>query len=515
MLWGKRHMRLHRACARLLLGRSDLFREHTRFARDCRHLNTRAGLARRCAVSRLRLMPTSIACLDTWAAQMTTLDLMRAAALHDPLLCQLLTLAPHVVVVAGTPHTAEDHAQLSDWLPAVCSAFSLVLLFTDAPAALARRWPLNPDVKHWTFSGLPWWLLRHILPVLPAPDRISAIAFCSPQAAASSCGTVHLAPSSSTGALPKSCPATTWYVTAPVHHVTTTQLPWATADPLERDLFRCFWRRRPGMTPSQHVFETFLLQRLLTSDRPSVVNWLSHPPAAASLCVVMVETRRNAMTVLTLLLTLTNLRRQLWDVCVFCSRDNQEYLRDQLGPRVRLRPMRYRGRFDVAAYNRLLKSRAFWQELCCYHRVLIIQDDSVILRPGLEQSGLLAWEYVGPPWSQLNAPGLVREVGEALVGNGGLSLRCPRACAHVLQRSGLAHKVSFDNQDYPEDVFFSGALRRANRRVADRHSAGRFGAEQVILCPPPPFGVHKPYMYHNAQQMQQLLHQYTTVISNI
>jgi hypothetical protein len=189
------------------------------------------------------------------------------------------------------------------------------------------------------------------------------------------------------------------------------------------------------------------------------------------------------------------------------------------------------GKFDVAAYNALLKKPRFWDCLAAKHkRVLIVQDDSAILRPGLEESGLMQHEYIGPPWSRLNPPALAAEVGSSdVVGNGGLSLRDPAMCAALLRRFD-AHKVSFDGHDYPEDVFFSRAFRRAGRRIADRMAAGAFGVEQELVVvfsaaqrrgettevlgaqeshsPLPPFGVHKVYAYQSLEVLEYLLEAY-------
>lgn len=98
----------------------------------------------------------------------------------------------------------------------------------------------------------------------------------------------------------------------------------------------------------------------------------------------------------------------------------------------------------------------FWKQFTSYKRVLIIQDDGVIVRPGIEKQ--LHYDYVGPPWihSEVNKEIILMNKG-LLVGNGGLSIRNPRVMYDICHKFAKEGQRLFNNQlqPIPEDVFLS------------------------------------------------------------
>jgi hypothetical protein len=125
-----------------------------------------------------------------------------------------------------------------------------------------------------------------------------------------------------------------------------------------------------------------------------------------------------------------------------------------------------------------------------------LQDDCLICKSGLEKSSLLAYDYIGAPWHDTYPLYMKKYVGDALVGNGGLSIRNPRALLHALRDfKHDAHSLFYDGQNIQEDVFFAHTLKKLNYNVASRPDAFTFSVEQCLNFDS--FGFHKPWAYHN------------------
>lgn len=156
--------------------------------------------------------------------------------------------------------------------------------------------------------------------------------------------------------------------------------------------------------------------------------------------------------------------------------------------------------FDVETYNDLLKSPSFWARIRA-PRVLIVQDDGMIVRRGLEEDvELMAQDYVGAPWADTPANRAMLQaagVGTELIGNGGLSLRRTEAMKRACE-VGRADRRLFNHnlQPVPEDVFFASSttcVLECPRTVAARFSFEQ--TEPTSSTGPPPFGFHKPWAY--------------------
>lgn len=227
--------------------------------------------------------------------------------------------------------------------------------------------------------------------------------------------------------------------------------------------------------------------------------------------VVAMDSRRNVWTVLALLVTLDNLAPSRWGVTVFCSSRHLPFFERcilLLVPNARVEALDAldADEFSADEYNDLLTSEDFWARFEA-QRVLTVQDDGLLCRRGLEDCpDLLDQPYVGAPW--VDAPGNREMLGEAgvradaLVGNGGLSLRRTREVVRVCRESTLRKTSLFNHnsQPIPEDVFFSAEI--ASRQTDDParllRAARRFSFEQTPPLPPPtpaPLGFHKPWPY--------------------
>lgn len=222
-------------------------------------------------------------------------------------------------------------------------------------------------------------------------------------------------------------------------------------------------------------------------------------------CVILaVETRADpSATVLSLALALSSLAQPLdWAVRVMCSHRNRwemERMLRPMCPNVTLdssTPELNLETFDVeTSYNTLMKNPATWRSLLPSDVVLTVQDDGVLVRPGIEALMDHRAVYLGAPWADehFNAP--LKAMVPTLVGNGGLSLRNVRAMLSICE--ALPERESrrlFHNRVelIPEDVMYATmAAQLPSPRLTS--IARSFSCEQV------PFdaalGFHKPWPY--------------------
>lgn len=242
--------------------------------------------------------------------------------------------------------------------------------------------------------------------------------------------------------------------------------------------------------------------------------------------VVAIDTRPNVWTALSMLLAMENLKdddnTKCWGATVYCAEDAASFYRNCLMPSIphlviRVFPPHVldgmknpKGVFDIEGYNRLLKSKWFWEpwrDSCC-KCVLLVQDDGVLLRPGLSRDqrffvpgapGMpLRYEYVGAPWTETNHE--LKKLVPCVVGNGGLSLRNPRAMYEIAERAEAENTAPMlfnqRHQPIPEDVFFAKAC--LDRGGLAPTSVGHAFAFEMQAPPSSelPYGFHKPWPYH-------------------
>lgn len=256
---------------------------------------------------------------------------------------------------------------------------------------------------------------------------------------------------------------------------------------------------------------------------------------------VVIESRLHpASTILALHLTVMNLdtvpRRR---VVVFCNRANREYFRTSIAASVvlsntsidvvlddTLPPLNAPGPFDVErVYNGLLKGRSVWAALRALdvRIALMVQDDGVVLRPGLDRDVRFARQqhvYIGAPWP--NVPGIfdaMKANGNLhLVGNGGVSLRDVDAMLRIVDDPSLAREGRRIHDDHvqivPEDVHFGWAATvvatALNIPPCHRDVAAAFAAEMVVpdVDMPAPFALHKPWPYWSVDDTCAVLARY-------
>jgi hypothetical protein len=225
--------------------------------------------------------------------------------------------------------------------------------------------------------------------------------------------------------------------------------------------------------------------------------------------VVLLDNRINVWSIWSILVTLDNLRTDEgdWSVTVFCSNTNVEFVRKTLLPRVpnariEVLDALNKSPFDIETYNGVLKSLDFWDKIRS-PRALIVQDDGVLVRPGLDDDKeILSQDFVGAPWIDVPENRKMLEsagVGSGLVGNGGFSLRNVESMKEIIRTDGDSdhgHATFCGNlQPVPEDVYFASALNRRGKGCS-REVAERFAFEEKLPTSNAPLGFHKPWPYN-------------------
>lgn len=307
------------------------------------------------------------------------------------------------------------------------------------------------------------------------------------------------------------------------------------AIPLERAVAESLFSTPPapesaGPKGWEHALRAQLLQRHLARPPGAVDNaglgflafsefiarrcsraaWFSSPPSSSSSprtsrAIVAIDNRANAATVFAIKQTLACLEAGLWSLVVYTSPQHVAFYRaamNDLGVSVdvddRAPGLRLRG-YGVEDYNVLLKSPWLWQDLLDrgYEQALLVQDDGMLVRPGLEVFGS-TYDYVGAPWAAHWPCNQVLKdlTGGALTGNGGLSLRNIRAMLDVAEsRKGGVFAMS-PLQTEPEDVFFAAGVHASagKWRLCPAEKARLFSSEEEME--EGSLGFHKPWPYH-------------------
>jgi Protein of unknown function (DUF5672) len=254
-------------------------------------------------------------------------------------------------------------------------------------------------------------------------------------------------------------------------------------------------------------------------------------PKHAKRTILMIDSRENVLSALSVLLALANLRPGEWAVHVATTREAMGFycnlfqahvedvaainflLPDSMTPRF--------GEFDRDAYNALLKSPPLWRSLLPAEEVLTVQDDGFLLRPGLEERFCGRYGYTGAPWRACpENEDLKRLANPGQVGNGGLSLRSVPLMISICEKHAATDGASLflsDTQPLPEDVFFSGAVHKNSLGqpktlnptppsylpCCPRTEAMHFSVEQEPCMAA--LGVHRFWMYHDLSYVEKHL----------
>jgi hypothetical protein len=256
---------------------------------------------------------------------------------------------------------------------------------------------------------------------------------------------------------------------------------------------------------AQHWIYQRLADLLLKSYIPVV------PPKSTPHCVMLVDNRANGLSILAVLLTLCNLDRTKWTPVVYTKAAHKDFYTKHIpGVIIHTHPLLEVDNFDIETCNTLMKDALFWNNLEGYDKCLIVQDDGMLIRKGLDDSEFMDYDYVGAPWRECPENQEVAELTKnGMVGNGGFCLRTVKACIDVTESSNSTKELLFNKrlQTIQEDVWFVKELAAKGYKVCPSEKAKSFSVEQVYNLNT--FGFHKLWAYHTPEQVRNFFQEIT------
>lgn len=215
-------------------------------------------------------------------------------------------------------------------------------------------------------------------------------------------------------------------------------------------------------------------------------------------CIVLIDNRPNILSVLSLLITYKNINDN-WDIKIYTSKNAldfyNKYFKD-IAEIIHLEDLDVE-KFHIDIYNKILKSEELWFNLIDYERILICQDDGIIIRNGIDN--FLKYDYIGAQWLDCSVNTYLKEnVNSELVGNGGLSIRNPKKMLEIVQTFIKQKNILFNNniQYIPEDVYFSKYIKKIENTILPTgQDANMFSSEEILY--EKSIGFHKFWTYHN------------------
>ena len=280
---------------------------------------------------------------------------------------------------------------------------------------------------------------------------------------------------------------------------------------ISRETYQCMWDYHvkyicPFRTlKTQHGILIYLdfVYSYFIKQLDSIMN-LNAVNVTASNTVILVDNRPNILSVLSILFTLVNLN-DTWTCNIVTSTKARDYYADLLGDLVTIHTAPEFSncvKFDIDLYNDILKSERFWDKFSDYEKCLIVQDDGVLLRKGIEN--FLHFDYIGAPWVDVNENEYIKNnINRELVGNGGFSLRTislmKKICKECVDEKNWLFFHNLNN--IPEDVYFVKCVIDKGGKMPIFKLATTFASEEV-LCDAS-LGFHKVWAYHHPYRVEQ------------
>jgi len=212
-------------------------------------------------------------------------------------------------------------------------------------------------------------------------------------------------------------------------------------------------------------------------------------------CLVLIDNRENIFSVISVLFSMINLNND-WDCKIITSKKSMNYYKKYL-PFADIINNEYLDNliFTIDIYNIILKSISFWDQLINYDRCLIVQDDGILLRNGIDR--YIHYDYIGSPW--FDGPGNeYLKLHCECIANGGFSLRNPKKMKKICENYQDEKNILFFNNlnVIAEDVYFSKFIRKIDSKLPPNvNEASGFASEQLLNLNS--LGIHKLWLYNS------------------
>jgi hypothetical protein len=234
--------------------------------------------------------------------------------------------------------------------------------------------------------------------------------------------------------------------------------------------------------------------------------------------LICIDSRFNYMSVIASLISLYNLQRNQVNVKLHMYTSSNSHAVQQyrdafmkaLGYHVQIHSLSALdcGLFTMEAYNEVLKTPEFWQDLHDkgYSKSIIVQDDGFLIH-GQNIKGYLRYDYIGAPWMDVPDNAYIKKhINADLVGNGGFSIRGVEAMLKITQQYREPELFYHNINEIPEDVYFVKYLTN----VAPFHVAKNFSIEQVRTDGRMCAGFHKFWAYHPTHVVYEIFQEFLT-----
>lgn len=219
--------------------------------------------------------------------------------------------------------------------------------------------------------------------------------------------------------------------------------------------------------------------------------------------IILIDNRENFMSIISLYVSLSNLCNKSWTCNVYTSKKSYDFYKKFIGNIVNIFILdEFNKKFNINIYNNILMDKNFWKKLEHYNRCLIIQDDGVLIKKGIES--FLKYDYIGAPWLDVNENANIKKFNEKLIGNGGFSLRNPKIMIEIIKTFSLQRNELFLNNliKIPEDVYFSKYINKINfTTLPSIKIASDFSSEQILNKNS--IGFHKIWNYHSNSEIKK------------
>lgn len=214
----------------------------------------------------------------------------------------------------------------------------------------------------------------------------------------------------------------------------------------------------------------------------------------AKYCVILIDNRPNTLSIISVLFTMINLDEN-WTCKIYTSQNAVKYYEKNIGfiSDIIHSDILDVNKFHIDIYNSLLKNTQLWSSIK-FEKCLIIQDDGILLRKGIEK--FIDYDYIGSPWLDVYENKYIKKHCN-LIGNGGFSLRTVSKILFICDNYENEKNILFfqNINQIPEDVYFSKYLRLIESKLPNINEASLFGSEEILNMQS--IGIHKLWMYHH------------------
>jgi hypothetical protein len=173
-----------------------------------------------------------------------------------------------------------------------------------------------------------------------------------------------------------------------------------------------------------------------------------------------------------------------WNIYLLCGEMSEAWVKNiTQGWNIGIQKLKGCAKLSIKEYSSMLMSRKFWDAFP-EEKILVFQSDIILCGPKIDE--FIRYDYIG-------APVRYRDRSDAIVFNGGLSLRSKSKLVQCLETFG-------PDFSKPEDVYYSETLPKVDAILPDYDTASRFCLESDYSYQGLPFGVHGTNKYYHSPE---------------